>query len=147
MEMTPVANSELVSVLIPCYNAEKYVEEAINSVLIQTYRNIEVIAIDDCSTDKTYDLLQQMALGDSRLKLYRNEVNKGLIGTLNFGIDQCEGNLIARMDADDVCHPDRIRQQVEHLLSRNADVVGCFSVSLNEDSSVHSLHTFWSVAS
>ena len=57
----------LVSVLIPCYNAERYVEESINSILNQTYRNLEVIAINDCSTDRTGDLLQAMAEKDSRI--------------------------------------------------------------------------------
>lgn len=145
MELDLPAMDPLVSVVIPCYNAEKFVEEAVRSVLNQTYRKLEVIAIDDCSTDRTGEILRLLTQEDDRVKYYRNEENKKLIWTLNFGLDQCRGSLIARMDADDVCHPDRIRKQVDYLVKKNVDVVSCFCLYLNEDSSFHSLNTNFSV--
>lgn len=108
-------NKPLVSVLIPCYNVEKYIEESINSILSQTYTNLEVIAIDDCSTDNTRKILQQLAEKDSRITIVRNTENLKLIATLNKGIALCKGDYIARMDADDISLPTRIEKEVDFL--------------------------------
>lgn len=105
----------LVSVLIPCYNVERYVEESIKSILKQTYRNLEIIAINDCSTDRTGELLQAMAAKDSRVSVFTNEKNLKLIQTLNKGILLCKGDYIARMDADDISLPTRIEKEVAFL--------------------------------
>ena len=105
----------LVSVLIPCYNVERYVEESIKSILKQTYRNLEIIAINDCSTDRTGELLQAMAAKDSRVSVFTNEKNLKLIQTLNKGISLCKGDYIARMDADDISLPTRIEKEVAFL--------------------------------
>ncbi|WP_165040551.1 glycosyltransferase family 2 protein [Dysgonomonas sp. ZJ709] len=109
----------LVSVLMPCYNVEKYVVEAMSSILNQTYRNIEVIAINDCSTDNTSDILAKMAKEDSRIKVINNDENLKLIKTLNKGITLCSGDYIARMDADDIALPTRIEKEVDFLESNN----------------------------
>ena len=117
-------NTPLVSVLIPCYNVEKYVIESITSILNQTYKNIEVIAINDCSTDSTKEKLEFLAENDSRIKVFHNETNLKLITTLNKGIKLCNGLYIARMDADDISLPTRIEKQVEYLNNRpNYDIV------------------------
>lgn len=113
-------NQPLVSVLIPCYNVEKYVEESINSILDQTYKNLEVIAINDCSTDGTGDLLDKIASKDPRVKVFTNEANLKLIKTLNKGISLCNGKYIARMDADDISLPTRIEKEVS-FLEKNKD--------------------------
>lgn len=105
----------LVSVIIPCYNVEKYVEESVNSILNQTYRNLEVIAINDCSTDKTGELLDKLASEDGRITVVSNEENLKLIRTLNKGIALCKGEYIARMDADDISLPTRIEKEVDFL--------------------------------
>lgn len=105
----------LVSVLFPCYNVEKYVEESLLSLINQTYQNIEIIAINDCSTDGTKAILEKYAKTDRRIKLYNNEVNLKLIKTLNKGIELCNGEYIARMDADDISLPERIEKQVKFL--------------------------------
>lgn len=110
----------LVSVLIPCYNVESYVVESVSSILNQTYQNIEIILINDCSTDNTKDKLEYLAKLDSRIKLYHNETNLKLIKTLNKGIDLCCGKYIARMDADDISLPTRLEKQVD-FLERNTD--------------------------
>jgi len=113
-------NEPLVSVLIPCYNVEKYVEESVNSILNQTYTNLEVIAINDCSTDNTKAKLQQLALMDSRITVIDNQTNLKLIKTLNKGIGLCKGEYIARMDADDISLPTRIEKEVD-FLEKNKD--------------------------
>ncbi|MFV0417115.1 MAG: glycosyltransferase family 2 protein [Dysgonomonas sp.] len=110
----------LVSVLIPCYNVEKYVEESVNSILKQTYTNLEIIAINDCSTDNTGNILQQLADKDSRITVVNNFKNLRLISTLNKGIELCRGEYIARMDADDISLPTRIEKEVD-FLEKNKD--------------------------
>lgn len=107
MKYTP-----LVSVILPCYNAEKYLNEAIDSILTQTYTNLEVIVIDDGSSDNTLSILKQYARQDKRVKLIENDKNLGLIETLNKGITIANGDLIARMDADDVSYSTRFQKQV-----------------------------------
>ncbi len=107
------ADQPLVSVILPVYNAEKYVFEAVQSILNQTYKNLELIVIDDCSTDKSFEILK--SIKDPRIKLYQNEKNLKLIQTLNKAIQLSSGAYIARMDADDVSLPDRLKYQVEYL--------------------------------
>lgn len=110
----------LVSVLIPCFNAEKYAEEAIRSIMNQTYQNLEIILIDDCSTDGTLQILNKLSGEDERIKIHQNSENLRLIKTLNEGIALCLGQYIARMDSDDISFPTRIEEQVE-FLNNNPD--------------------------
>lgn len=115
-------NEKLVSILMPVYNAEKYLIEAIDSVLNQTYYNIELVIINDGSSDNSENIINKYS--DKRIRYYKNEVNLGLIKSLNKGIQLCKGLYIARMDSDDICHPDRILKQVE-FLSNNHQYVLC----------------------
>lgn len=108
-------NKPLVSVLMPCYNVEKYVEESMNSILNQTYTNLQIVAINDCSTDNTGRILNKLAEQDSRILVVENQENLKLIKTLNKGIALCDGEFIARMDADDISLPTRIEKEVEFL--------------------------------
>ena len=108
-------NKPLVSVLIPCYNVEKYVEESLNSILNQTYTNLEIVAINDCSTDSTRKILYKLAEKDNRITVVSNPQNLKLISTLNKGIELCHGDYIARMDADDISLPTRIEKEVDFL--------------------------------
>ena len=78
--------SPLVSVLMPCYNVELYVEDALTSIMRQTYTNLEIIVINDCSTDNTLSILENIALRDSRIKVISNSSNLKLIDTLNKGV-------------------------------------------------------------
>ena len=108
-------NSPLVSVIIPCYNASKYVEQAVRSVMEQTYQNLEIICCDDCSTDNTLEILEKLALEDSRITVVKNDSNLKIVKTLNKLIGLATGKYIARMDADDISLPERIEKQVEFL--------------------------------
>lgn len=105
-------NQPLVSVLIPCYNCEDFVEQAVLSIINQTYKNLEIICIDDGSTDNTAQILTQLALKDKRIKLFHNPENIKIIATLNKGLSLCSGKYIARMDADDISLANRIEMQV-----------------------------------
>ncbi|WP_421656444.1 glycosyltransferase family 2 protein [Leptothermofonsia sp. ETS-13] len=104
----------LVSVVMPVYNAEAYVGEAIESILAQTFDNFEFIILDDGSTDGSGQILKHYQQRDGRIKIISRE-NKGLIATLNEGIDCATGRYIARMDADDIALPERFSKQVEFL--------------------------------
>jgi glycosyltransferase involved in cell wall biosynthesis len=119
-----MTQSPMISVVMPVYNAEKYADEAIRSILNQTFTDFEFIIIDDCSTDSSYTILKKYAEIDNRIKLFRNEVNKRLPFTLNFGIKQAKGKYIARMDADDIAHIDRFKHQIE-FMENNLDIGVC----------------------
>lgn len=102
-----------VSVLMPVYNAEQYLARAIDSIIAQTFKDWELILIDDGSCDDIMSVLSKY--DDERIYYVKNPVNMGLIKTLNRGIDYCEGEYIARMDADDISHPDRLKYQVDFM--------------------------------
>lgn len=102
-----------VTVLMPVYNAELYVSEAVASVLQQTYADYELLIIDDGSTDNTLQKL--MMFDDHRIRIVKNETNMGLVHTLNRGIQLAQGEFIARMDGDDVSLPHRLERQVFYM--------------------------------
>jgi len=99
-----------ISVLIPCYNAGKYIREAVDSILNQTYKNLEILLIDDGSKDDTKQIILEYAARDSRVVPIYNENNLGLIRTLNKGVLHTTGSFIARMDADDVSALNRLEE-------------------------------------
>ncbi len=113
-----------ISVLIPCYNAGKYMHEAVDSILNQTYRNLEVLLIDDGSSDNTKQILIDYAARDGRIVPVFNETNLGLIRTLNKGVKLATGTFIARMDADDVSAHNRIEVILNAFLNNpDMDVI------------------------
>lgn len=122
----------LVSIILPCYNAQDYIREAVWSIIKQDYENLEIIAIDDYSKDNTYLLLEELASQDPRIRLYRNSINMQLIQTLNKGISLAKGKYIARMDADDISCSNRISTQVAYL-ERNLgiDMVSTCATSID----------------
>lgn len=123
----------LVSVIMPVYNAGEYLVEALDSVFAQTYQNIEVIAINDGSTDKSLQILRKYAKNETRLKAITYKRNKGVGAAANKGVAAAKGDYIARMDADDIIPPDRIKKQVKYLLENpNVVVVGGQVELINE---------------
>lgn len=102
-----------VSVIMPAYNAEKYIKEAIDSVLGQTFRDFELIILNDCSKDRTEELI--LSYTDARIVYLKNQQNMGVAATLNRGLAAAKGELIARMDADDISLPARFARQVAYL--------------------------------
>ena len=110
----PAPSNPRVSVVIPAYNAQRYLFESIHSVLSQTYEDFECIVVDDGSTDRTPGILAELALRDARVKPLRIR-HSGIVEALNAGVNAANGELIARMDADDVCLPERFQKQVDYL--------------------------------
>ncbi len=104
-----------ISLIMSVYNGEDYLRDAIESVLNQTFRDFELIVINDCSTDKTYEILKRFAELDERVKVHTNEVNLRLPSSLNKAISFAQGKYIARMDADDICLPQRLEKQYKFM--------------------------------
>lgn len=115
-------NSPLVSVLIPTYNSEPYIKDTLESILNQTYENLEIIISDDDSSDKTVTIIKKYK--DPRIRFYKNTQNLGISKNMNKAIGKCNGKYIAIMDADDWSYPYRMQEQVE-LMEMNPDVVLC----------------------
>jgi glycosyltransferase involved in cell wall biosynthesis len=114
-------NKPTVSVIMPSYNAEKYIAEAIESILKQSFRDFEFIIINDGSKDKTLSIIKNYQKIDNRIKLIEHASNEGLIKSLNDGIKKASGKYIARMDADDISLEDRLLIQV-NFLEDNSDI-------------------------
>lgn len=127
----------LVSVIIPTYNTKKNVlKESVLSIVNQTYRNLQIIIIDDGSVDSVENTLND--IGDDRITLLRNETNRGLVFSLNRGIKYASGKYIARMDADDISHFDRISCQVNYLEENlHIDIVSSFAMTFGDKEMIY----------
>ncbi len=110
-----------ISVIMSVYNGETYLKEAIESVINQTFKNWELIIINDCSTDATGEILADFASKDERIKVHTNEVNLKLPTSLNKAISLGQGKYIARMDADDICLENRLYEQYK-FMEENEDI-------------------------
>lgn len=124
----------LVTVIMPVYNSERYVAKSIESILNQTYTNFEFLIFDDGSTDNSREIISSFASGDNRIIPFYSDVNLGYVTHLNKGILLAKGDLIARMDSDDIAMADRLQAQVDFLW-RNSDVavVGSSSIVIDAD--------------
>ncbi|CAD7289460.1 Undecaprenyl-phosphate 4-deoxy-4-formamido-L-arabinose transferase [Campylobacter majalis] len=122
----------LISVVMPVYNAQKYLDEAIQSILNQTYKNFEFIIINDGSSDESLNIIQKYKKQDERIVLI-NRQNKGLVYSLNEGIKISKGKFIARMDADDISLNNRLELQLKFMLENNLDICGGDFVYMDEN--------------
>ncbi len=112
----------LVSVVMPVYNCEKYLNEAIDSVLAQSYTNIELVIVNDGSTDSSKEII--LSYTDPRIRFFENESNSGIVYTRNKGLEYAAGDYVATLDSDDIAMPERIEKQVD-FLEKNQDYVMC----------------------
>ena len=112
-------NNALVSIIMPAYNSERYIEEAIKSVICQTYREWELLVIDDGSTDCTAALVEAVALKDSRVKLVRLKFNQGVAAARNKGLELAKGRYIAFLDSDDLWLPQKLEKQIAFMNVNN----------------------------
>jgi len=103
---------KLISIITPVYNQEKFIVATIKSVLSQTYQNWEMLIVDDYSTDKSWEIIQKWSKKDSRIKIFRNEINKGLIENWKFLIDNSKGEYIAFLEGDDVFYENNLSKKL-----------------------------------
>src|SRR5690606_22898438 len=124
-----------VTVLLGVYNGGVHLDQAIRSIIHQTYEDFEFLIIDDASTDGSYDLIQSWADRDKRIRLLRNNTNKGLGYTLARGVQEARGEWIARMDADDVAFPHRLEVQMRFVEESDTelDIVGSWAIDVDND--------------
>lgn len=120
-----------ISVIMPVYNGEKYIEEAIMSILSQTFTDFEFIIINDGSTDASQSIISSYAEKDSRIRVIEQE-NIGLIRSLNKGLKHARSKYIARMDADDISLPKRLEQQLMKMEEEKLDLCGCHYFSVDD---------------
>lgn len=115
--------SPQISVITPCYNAGPTIRETIDSVLQQTFKDWELLIIDDCSTDNSAEIIREYSSRDSRIKYFKTEEKSGSPSTpRNIGIDNASGEYIAFLDADDVWLPDKLAKQIEFMTGNNVDL-------------------------
>ena len=133
----PPPGDDLVSVIIPTYNAARFIERTLASVLAQTHTPIEVLVVDDGSTDLTTAMVGAVATRDARVKLFRRS-HEGVAAARNYALTQARGQLIAPLDADDLWHPDKLARQVAVMRQANprVGVVYCWCVGIDEDDAV-----------
>ena len=124
----------LVSVIIPVFNVKPYLEEALDSVICQTYKNLEIIIIDDGSTDGSGAVCDKYAEKDDRIRIIHQD-NKGLSAARNIGLEQMTGEAVAFFDPDDICCPKVIETLLEKMVSTDSDITVCdfYTVSMQED--------------
>ncbi len=124
----------MISVIVPIYNVEKYLHEAIRSLLNQTYTDLEIILVDDGSTDNSGRICDEYSKLDNRIKVIHQK-NRGLSGARNAGLDVCHGDMIAFLDSDDAYCPDMLSSMAKVMNTSGADIVECnFSVYKGDNS-------------
>ncbi|EGR4210702.1 glycosyltransferase family 2 protein [Vibrio cholerae] len=123
----------MVSVIMPVYNVSSYILDAVNSIMNQTYKDLELIIVDDSSTDDTYKVLIENFSTKENVIILKNSENKKIVYSLNKALSYARGEFIARIDGDDIAYPDRIEKQVNYLLQHpKVDLVGCDLETINE---------------
>ena len=112
-------NEELVSIIMPAYNCEKFIEQTINSVLNQSHANWELIIVDDCSTDDSAKIIKKYAVQDKRIRYFKNNRNSGAAVSRNKAIEQATGRFFAFLDSDDLWREDKLKKQIEFMQINN----------------------------
>tara|TARA_B100001996_G_scaffold365121_1_gene334712 strand:+ start:136 stop:834 length:699 start_codon:yes stop_codon:yes gene_type:complete len=116
-----MSNKPLVSIIMSTYNAENTLAKSLDSIINQTYENIEILIMDDCSDDLSYQILKDYESNFSNVHIYKNSINLGLTKSLNILINKSNGDLIARQDSDDTSTRQRIEKQVKVIKDENLD--------------------------
>lgn len=131
----------LISIVIPVYNASKFLAKTLDSAINQTYKNIEILLIDDCSKDNSLEIMLDYERKDSRIKVLTSEKNQGVAAVRNRGIQAANGDYIALLDSDDIWIETKLEKQIKALKENNADISYCSYCFINEnDKSV--MHPF-----
>lgn len=122
-----------VSIITPSWNSERYIADTIKSVQNQTYKNWEMIVVDDCSTDNTVSIVEKIAKEDPRIKIFRQSINGGAAKARNRSLEEATGRFIAYLDADDIWKPDKLAKQVAFMRSKSYGF-SCVSYEVIDDS-------------
>ena len=122
MEKEKEIEKEKVSIIVPMYNAEKFIGKTIESVLAQTYQNLEMLIMNDVSTDNSLAIVSVYAKKDERIKIVNTEKNVGVVKGRNFLIDLASGKYIAFLDADDYWHNEKLEKQIKFMKEKNASI-------------------------
>ncbi len=117
-----------VSVIMPVYNASRFLKQSVESVLSQSYKDFEFIIVDDCSSDNSYEILCELEKTDDRITVYKNDCNKGVSYSRNFGVAKAKGDLVALIDSDDMWTKDKLKKQLD-LFCTYPDTDLCFTGS------------------
>ena len=121
-----------ISIIMPVYNSREYVDESISSVINQSFSDWELIIVDDCSTDGTYEYLGQKYLGNQQILILQNEVNSGAGISRNLGLENASGRIIAFLDADDLWVPQKLEKQLAFMQVNNSAIVHTSYSFINE---------------
>lgn len=121
-----------VSIITPSWNSEKYIRRTIKSVQNQTYSNWEMIIVDDCSSDKTVEIVEEISLMDSRVRLLRQNANSGAAKARNRSLSESSGRYVAYLDADDIWKPTKLEKQIEFMKAHNCGF-SCTSYEVIDD--------------
>ena len=124
--------SSLVSIITPCFNSEKYISQAVQSVLNQTHQNWELLLVDDCSSDTTLSIISSFASQDTRIKAFKLDKNSGAGVARNFAIQEASGNYIAFLDADDLWKPEKLEKQINFMQTQNIPFTFSFYETIDE---------------
>ena len=137
--MNKMNRSPKISVVMPVYNGEKFLREAIESILNQTYKDFEFLIVYDESTDGTLSIIQEFQKQDERVVLVYGDGER-IIGALNKSIEKSKGKYIARMDADDISFPSRLEKQFDFIEKNNLDICGGHCLLLNKNGKINGLN-------
>lgn len=125
--------SKKVSVIVPVYNAEKYLPKTLNSIINQSYKNLEIIIIDDCSTDGSKKLIKSYASKDDRIRPFYSEINQGVSKSRNMGLKTFTGDFVLFVDSDDILTKDAIEIMVDRAEKYDGDVIDSYHLVVFED--------------
>lgn len=128
--------NDLISVVMSVFNAQDSLDESISSILNQDYSNIELLLLDDSSTDESYQIMHNFKNLDHRVKIYKNNINLGLTRSLNFLISKSSGKFIARQDADDISLPKRFSKQLNVMQNKNIQICTSRAFIKNTDKKI-----------
>ena len=124
--------NNLVSIIMPAYNSEKFIDDAISSVVAQEYQNWELLICDDNSSDRTYQICQHWKAIDSRILLVKNQYGKGAPGARNSCLNKCSGRFVAFLDSDDLWHPDKLELQLGFMRKNDYSFTFTYHEVINE---------------
>ncbi len=131
----------MISVIIPTYNRASTIGRAVDSVLCQTYKELELIVVDDCSTDCTDDIMQEYMKKDKRVRYHKLDTNSGACVARNIGVKMARGKYIAFQDSDDEWLPEKLEKQMAYLKEKDADVCFCSIDNIQLDGSIQKIPT------